>query len=339
MKAFFHPNQLLHRPTTYFSRGAMRTPQEIPARAEQLVKIAQQLGFTLIEPRDHGTTAIEAVHTKEYLNFLATAYQKWQAMPADWGDEVISNIFVRQPNAKRSLLAQAAYHIADGSAPIGQGSWPAIYWSAQTAIEATETILAGEANAYAICRPPGHHARLDSAGGFCYLNNAAIAANLLRQRFKKILILDTDMHHGQGIQELFYDRDDVFYISIHGDPTNFYPVVAGYKDEQGTARGLGYNLNLPMPHGSSEAVFFEQLAIALEVIHHYKPDVVIHCLGFDIYEKDPQSQVKVTTAGFNQLGRALASLHLPTLIVQEGGYYLKSLAANAHSFFSGFLAN
>lgn len=339
MKAFFHPKQLLHYPKTYFSRGAMRIPQEIPARVEHLVHIAKQLGFEVIEPQDNGYAAIEAVHSKDYITFLATAYDEWKKMPADWGDEVISNIFVREPNAKRGILAKAAYHIADGSAPIGKGSWEAIYWSAQSCIEATQAILAGEQKAYAICRPPGHHARIDSAGGFCYLNNAAVAAQMLRQKYRKVMILDTDMHHGQGIQEIFYARDDIYYISTHGDPTNFYPVVAGYEDEQGTAQGLGYNLNLPVPHGSSEAVFFEKLAIAVKAINKYQPDVLVYSLGFDIFEKDPQSLVRVSSAGFKKLGQIVASLNLPTLIVQEGGYYLEALEDNASSFFAGFLNN
>jgi acetoin utilization deacetylase AcuC-like enzyme len=144
------------------------------------------------------------------------------------------------------------------------------------------------------------------------------------------------MHHGQGVQEIFYGRDDVLYVSIHGDPTNFYPVVAGYEDERGAGEGDGYNVNLPMPHGAGEEVFFEQLDAALRVLDRFQPDALVLALGFDIYKDDPQSMVAVTTEGFGRLGGAIGGLRLPTLIVQEGGYHIDSLEANARSFFGGF---
>ncbi|CAG9227108.1 hypothetical protein BVI434_4890002 [Burkholderia vietnamiensis] len=157
-------------------------------------------------------------------------------------------------------------------------------------------------------------------------------------RHRRVAVLDTDMHHGQGVQEIFYDRDDVLYVSIHGDPTNFYPVVAGYEDETGAAAGDGYNLNLPMPHGAPESAFFERLDDALRALARFEPDALVLALGFDIYEDDPQSQVAVTTDGFGRLGGALGALALPTVIVQEGGYHLESLDANARAFFGGFAA-
>jgi acetoin utilization deacetylase AcuC-like enzyme len=183
--------------------------------------------------------------------------------------------------------------------------------------------------------PPGHHARFDAAGGFCYINNAAVAAQVLREGFQRVAVLDTDMHHGQGIQEIFYDRDDVLYVSIHGDPTNFYPAVAGFADERGNAAGEGFNLNLPMPHGASEAVFFEQLELALKALKDFSADVLVLSLGFDIYELDPQSKVAVTRDGFARLGERIRGLGLPCVIVQEGGYHLETLDSNAQAFFSG----
>jgi acetoin utilization deacetylase AcuC-like enzyme len=191
----------------------------------------------------------------------------------------------------------------------------------------------GDHAAYALSRPPGHHARRDAAGGFCYLNNSAIAAQEMRKKFERIAILDTDMHHGQGIQEIFYDRDDILYVSIHGDPTNFYPAVAGFEDERGFGAGEGFNLNLPMPHGSHEDIFFSRLSQATEAIRDFKADSLILSFGFDIYEKDPQSQVAVTTQGFSRLGSAIRALGLPSLIIQEGGYHLDSLRENANAFF------
>ena len=337
MKTFFHADQALHHPQTYFSRGKMRTPQEVPERAMHLLAAAKRLGFDIRSPAGHGVGPIRAVHSLPYLRFLESAHRRWQAMGEDWGEEVISNIFVRSPNALRGILAEAARYLADGSAPVGQHTWHSAYWSAQSAVAGAKALLAGEPFAYALSRPPGHHASIDSAGGFCFLNNAAIAAQHLTSRFPRIVVLDPDMHHGQGIQNIFYQRDDVLYISIHGDTTNFYPGVSGFEEERGEGAGLGYNLNLPMPHGSKEAVFFERLADACQAIRLFEPDALVLALGFDIYERDPQAKVAVSTAGFAELGRRVAELNVPTLVVQEGGYYLEGLEANAVSFFEGLL--
>jgi acetoin utilization deacetylase AcuC-like enzyme len=336
MLTYFHPEQLLHHPRTYLSRGQMRSPQEVPERAARLVAAAKSLGFDVREPVDRGIAGIAAVHDTHYLRFLEEAHREWKTMPEDWGDEVMSNIYVRDPNPLRGVLAQAARYLADGSCPVGVNTWRSAYWSAQSALAAAAAVNDGAREAYALSRPPGHHARSDAAGGFCYLNNAAIAAQSLRGRHARVAILDTDMHHGQGVQEIFYDRDDVLYVSIHGDPTNFYPVVAGFEDEWGSAAGEGCNVNLPMPHGSDETVFFERLAQALGIVSRYQADALVVALGFDIYKDDPQSQVAVTTAGFGRLGAALGGLSLPTVIVQEGGYHLESLEANARAFFDGF---
>ena len=333
MKTFFHPEQLLHHPRSYYSRGQMRTPQEVPERARNLLLAAQTLGFDIQQPTDCGMDPLLAVHGGDYLAFLQEAHQRWKEIPEDWGDEVMSNIFVREPNALRGILAQAARYLADGSCPIGELTWRSAYWSAQSAIAAAGDILDGAPAAYALCRPPGHHARFDAAGGFCYINNAAVAAQALRQGFQRVAVLDTDMHHGQGIQEIFYDRDDVLYVSIHGDPTNFYPGVAGFAEEKGNGAGEGYNLNLPMPHGASEAVFFEKLEQALAAVKDFSADVLVLSLGFDIYELDPQSKVAVTREGFARLGARIRALGLPCVIVQEGGYHLETLDSNAQAFF------
>lgn len=337
MKTFFHPEQLLHHPRTYLSRGQMRVPQEVPERAVRILQAVKALGFPVCEPLDYGLQPLKDVHGEAYLRFLETAYPRWKEMPADWGDEVISNIFVREPNALRGILAEAARYLADGSCPVGEFTWRSAYWSAQSAVAGAHELLAGSRHAYALCRPPGHHARKEAAGGFCYLNNAAIAAQVLRKQHERVVVLDTDMHHGQGIQEIFYDRPDILYISIHGDPTNFYPAVAGFGDEQGAGAGQGFNLNLPMPHGSEEEVFFACLDEAVRVIREFKPDAMVLSLGFDIYKEDPQAQVSVSNEGFHRLGARLHELGLPTLVVQEGGYHLESLELNVKNFFGGLL--
>lgn len=333
MRSFFHPEQLLHHPRSYYSRGQMRTPQEVPERAQHLVKAVKALDFDLKQPADHGLEPLLAVHGAAYLAFLQEAHQRWKEIPEDWGDEVMSNIFVREPNALRGILAQAGRYLADGSCPVGEATWRSAYWSAQSAVAAARAVLDGEPAAYALCRPPGHHARHEAAGGFCYINSAAVAAQVLRDGFARVAVLDSDMHHGQGIQEIFYDRDDVLYVSIHGDPTNFYPGVAGFDDERGTGAGEGYNLNLPMPHGASEAVFMDKLEQALAAVRDFNADVLVLSLGFDIYELDPQSKVAVTREGFARLGERIRETGLPVVIVQEGGYHLETLQSNAEAFF------
>lgn len=337
MKTFFHPEQLLHHPQTYLSRGQMLKPQEVPERATAILRGVNALGFDVKQPIDHGMAPLHAVHSAPYLRFLETAHTEWKKMPADWGDEVMSNIFVREPNALRGILAQASAYLADGSCPVGEFTWRSAYWGAQCAASAAQAVLDGERHAYALCRPPGHHARQASAGGFCYLNNAAVAAQALRQKHERVVVFDADMHHGQGIQDIFYDRDDVLYVSIHGDPTNFYPVVAGFSNETGAGAGVGFNLNLPMPHGSPESVFFEKLEMALTAIDEFRPDAMVFSLGFDIYKEDPQSQVAVTSEGFHRLGKAIAGLGIPTVFVQEGGYHIDDLALNTRQFFTGVL--
>ena len=337
MKTFYHPHQQRHHPRTYFSRGQMRQPQEIPERLEGILRGLEQLGLPVEQPADHGLAPIESVHDAAYLEFLQTAHRRWKDMPEDWGDEVMSNIFVRQPNPLKGMLGQAARYLADGSCPIGEHTWLSSYWAAQSAIAATHEVLGGQDKAYALCRPPGHHARADAAGGFCYVNHAAVAAELLRSQFSKVVVLDTDMHHGQGVQDIFYDRSDVFYVSVHGDPTDFYPVVAGFENETGQGAGLGFNLNLPMPHDSSEAVFFSHVQKAIDAVSRFKPDALVFCLGFDVYEHDPQAKVAVTTEGFHRLGQMINQINLPTVVVQEGGYNIDALPANTKSFFSGLL--
>ncbi|MES1926702.1 histone deacetylase family protein [Salinisphaera sp. T31B1] len=337
MKAYFDERQNDHVPQSYLTRGQMRAPQEIPARTPPLIAALKGLGVELSQPRDHGMAPISAVHDLGYLRFLESAHRRWMAIPDDWGNEVMSNIFVRSPNPLKGILAESARYQADGSCPIGEKTWAAAYQSAQVGLSAADDILSGERFAYGLCRPPGHHARRDGAGGFCYLNNAAIAAQALRGKFERVAILDPDMHHGQGIQEIFYERDDVLYISIHGDPTNFYPVVTGHADERGEGVGYGYNINLPMPHGSPEQTFFEKLDEAIAAIRLFDADVLVLTLGFDIYKDDPQAKVAVSSEGFARLGQAMDALGLPVCVIQEGGYDIDSLETNATQFFTGLL--
>ncbi|MFA5663615.1 histone deacetylase family protein [Castellaniella sp.] len=337
MRSFFHEKQLLHTPKTYLSRGQMRTPEEVPQRALELLGALEQMGMSVESPTDHGHAPLLQVHSLGYLRFLESAYRRWHALPYDWGDEVISNVFIRENNPLNSILAEAAYYLADGSCPIGEHTWTSAYWSAQTALSAAQAVVGGAPSAYALTRPTAHHARRDAAGGFCYINNCALAAEALLHKYRRVVILDPDMHHGQGIQEIFYRRNDVFYISIHGDTRNFYPVVTGLDTERGEGPGHGYNLNLPMPHGSKEEVFFDRLDTALAAIRIYQPEAIVLALGFDMYKDDPQSKIAFPTSGFTQLGAMVRDLALPTVIVQEGGYCVEALGKNLTAYMNGFL--
>ena len=339
MKAYFDSRQDLHHPQTYFTRGQMRAPQEIPERTGHIRAGLERAGVALADVEDHGIRPIARIHDPGYLRFLESCHRRWKAMPEDWGEEVLSNIFVRSPNPLRGILAEAARYLADGSCPVGAHTWEAAYWSAQGALSAADDLLRGERMSFALCRPPGHHARVDAAGGFCYLNNAAIAAEALRERFARVAVLDTDVHHGQGIQEIFYHRNDVLYVSIHADPTNFYPVVTGFDEERGEGAGYGYNLNLPLAHGAGAKAFFETLDAALAAIRLFAPDALVLSNGFDIYHEDPQAKIGVESADIATLGARIRALDLPSLVIQEGGYHYPSLAANTEALIGGLLDN
>lgn len=239
-------------------------------------------------------------------------------------------------------MAKAAKYQADDSAPISEHSWTSIYWSAQTALNAAEALLNDDSgnSDIQLCfsRPPGHHARKSAAGGFCYLNNAAIIAEHLLQKYAKIAIIDTDMHHGQGIQEIFYDRKDVLYTSVHGDPVNFYPAVTGHEFEKGEGAGYGYNINFPMPHGTDEEGFFAYVDKSIESIKTFDPDVIVHVLGFDVYKDDPEARCKVSTEGFKILAQKMKELNKPLIVLVEGGYYIQKLNDNLQAFLSGLIA-
>jgi acetoin utilization deacetylase AcuC-like enzyme len=345
MKIYSHEKQRLHQPKTYFSRGQMRQPQEKPERLIEFLKAPEALGLSVTTAKDIGIEPILAVHDLDYIDFLKHSYDEWMAVDEEMGEEVQTTVYVPNNNAGLGILAKAAKYQADGSAPIGKDSWTSIYWSAQTALNAAESLLNDERsqnqtqNNIQICltRPAGHHARKNAAGGFCYLNNAAIIAEHLRQKFQKIAIIDTDMHHGQGIQEIFYDRKDVLYTSVHGSPINFYPVVAGHEHERGQGEGYGYNINFPMLHGTDEAGFFHHVDKAIETVKLFNPDVVVHVLGFDVYEDDPQAKCHVSTQGFKMLAQKIKALDKPVIVLVEGGYCIEKLNENLQAFLLGFI--
>ncbi len=238
-----------------------------------------------------------------------------------------------------AIVGQAGFYMADTACPIGPGTWAAAKAAAQVALTAADLVLAGEGAAYALCRPPGHHAYGDQAGGFCYLNNVAIAAQHMRDQADRVAILDVDVHHGNGTQGIFYDRDDVLFCSLHGDPSVFYPYFAGYGDERGAGVGQGYNLNLPLPPGTGDDAYLQALATAFAAIKDFAPEYLLVSLGLDAQENDPLGILSITTNGFARMGDAIGALGLPSLIVQEGGYLCEEMADNLLAFLSGFQAS
>jgi acetoin utilization deacetylase AcuC-like enzyme len=337
VKVVCHPDQKRHYPLQFLVNGVFRPNPEQPERLDCLLQAALRAGCRHEAPLIHGMEPLAAVHSGAYLEFLERAWERWQriegAAPA-----VIPNVHPdqRQVGYPASVVAQAGYHMADAAAPLADGSWASILWSAWSAVHAARLVIDGEPAAYALCRPPGHHAFADMAGGFCYLNNTAIAAELLLRAHDRVAILDVDLHHGNGTQSIFYQRADVLTVSIHADPERFYPFFWGYANECGAGPGDGYNLNLPLARGSGDEVFLAALDTALARIRQFAPGALVVALGLDAFEGDPFGGLRLSTRGFGEIGRRIAAaLPAPTLLVQEGGYLCDELGENLGSFLDG----
>lgn len=312
---------------------------EVPARADALLAAVKALGHEVVPARDHGTAPAARIHDAGYLTFLSTAWERYAAMPGAGPALRAGAYAVRYPSRRpEALLGQAGYYLSSLSAPLLAATWKAALGASHAAVDGADRILAGDRCAYALCRPPGHHAFTDMAGGFCYLNNAAIAAQrLLDGGTGPVAILDFDVHHGNGTQQIFYARDDVLYASVHGDPAHLYPFYQGYAEETGTGTGLGWNLNLPLPPGTGDGGFFKAIMRATEAIAACNPAVLVVSCGFDPHDGDPTANLSVTADGFLAAGRRIAALGLPTLLVQEGGYIVERLGENLTAFLRGFL--
>ena len=338
MKVFAdQERQCRHYPSGFLVNGVMQPNPEKPERMDRLIAGVSAGGHELLAATDHGLGPIAAVHTPVYLKFLSTVYERWNRIP-DATPEIFPNIHPDRRTASYPLSAvgQAGFHITDMSCPIGEHTWEAARWSANCAVSAAEAVEAGDRVAYALCRPPGHHCFTDLAGGFCYLNNAAIAAQRLRKSHDRVAIIDVDLHHGNGTQGIFYARDDVFTLSIHADPARFYPFFWGHAHEIGEGAGRGYNLNIPLPRGTGDDGFMQGLAGGLAHVEACAPGAVVIALGLDTFEGDPFGGLSVSTPGFAEMAKALAALDLPTVIVQEGGYLCDELGENLRSFLSGY---
>ncbi len=340
MKIVYTDQHQQHDPQQFMVRGRLQRSNEQPQRAYLLQAAAKAAGHSVVAPEDHGGGPRAAIHTPQYLHFLETAWERWQQLP-DASDEVMPNVypFPGQPATYPDhLVGQAGYHMGDNACSIGRHTWHAAVHSAHVATHAAELVMAGERAVYALCRPPGHHAYPDRANGFCYLNNAAIAAQHLRLCHARVAVLDIDVHHGNGTQGVFWRRPDVLTVSLHGDPHFCTPFFTGHAHERGEAEGLGYNLNLPLARGTDTAGFLQALAKALTAIRAYAPGALVLALGLDAHERDPYQALAVSTEGFALITAEIARLGLPTVLVQEGGYLSDDLGPNLASALRGFEA-
>jgi acetoin utilization deacetylase AcuC-like enzyme len=334
MKCFWDDRQRAHAPAGEFFNGAMHPAAEYPGRVDAIL---QAIGPTAV-PDDGGLEPILRVHSADYVEFLRTAHDQWRAAGRD-GDAFPYTFPVvgRRPLKLSRIDALLGQHSFDTSTPVAERTWDAAYWSAQTALAATDAVLGGEKSAFGLCRPPGHHSGADYLGGYSYLNNAAIAAeHAIASDRSRVAILDVDYHHGNGTQDIFYARADIAYASIHADPTMDYPYYWGHADEAGSGEGEGATLNLPLPRGTDWSSYEPALIRALEWIASQEAELLIVSYGADTYEDDPISHFRLRTGDYAPMARRIASLDLPTVAVMEGGYAVDALGANVAEFVGGF---
>lgn len=340
MKIFYSEGHRKHEPPFEIFDGGLRVPYlENPDRMDRISSALRTVDCAeMVEPMDFGLDPILAVHDKDYLDFLASAWTDWLATHPKDPSTLLPATFAlrRQPRIPKSLLGRAGYYMMDLSACIVEGTYSAALAAANCALSAAQAVATGEArSAFALCRPPGHHAGKDYAGGYCFINNASVAANWLSSK-GHVAILDVDYHCGNGTQDIFYDRDDVLTISIHADPDFEYPSYIGYADERGEGKGLGFHYNFPLPRGTDDEAYLEPLAQANQLIREFKPAYLVVSAGMDIYADDPLGTIKVTTDGIGRIAKEIASLKLPTVIVMEGGYNNDALGRNILAFLGEF---
>ena len=334
--AYFDERQLLHEPERELHNGGWTAYAEKSSRAGT---IAAGLG-ELKPARDFGLEPLLGVHAADYVEFLRNAMQEWRASGRD-GDALGYTwpVVRRRPLDLDRIDAKLGRYSFDAATPISDGTWEASYWSAQTALTALAAILDGDARtSFALCRPPGHHSGRDYCGGYCYLNNAAIAAEHARRSGRRVAILDIDYHHGNGTQDIFYGDPDVLFVSIHADPATDYPFFWGHADERGEGAGEGKTLNLPLPRGTDAERYGIALGQALEAVSAHQPDLLVLSFGADTFEDDPISHFRLRQADYALIAGRIAGLGLPVLVVMEGGYAVEALGRNVGAFLSGFTA-
>ena len=339
MKIFYSEAHRKHDPPFEVFDGGLRVPYlENPDRMDRILSALRTSGWASItEPMDFGLDPIHAVHDKEYIDFLAFCWTEWLATASRDHSVLLPATFAlrRHPQKPASLLGRAGYYLMDLSACIVEGTYPAALASANCALSAAEAVANGERSAFALCRPPGHHAGRDYAGGYCFINNASVAANRLSAK-GKVALLDIDYHCGNGTQDIFYERADVLTISIHADPNFEYPHFAGYADETGAGAGLGFHKNYPLEKGTDDARYLSVLEEAVGLISNFAAEYLVVSAGMDIYTDDPLGTIRITTEGIREIGKRISALGLPAVIVMEGGYNNEALGKNVVAFIGEF---
>jgi len=323
--------------------GELVPPFECPERMDYILEaIADKSLGPIIGPDENpklGANAIAAIHDAGYLAFLDTAWEEWEAegMKGEMIPTVWPSRSMPSPHIPNFIEGKLGYYALSCETSIAKNTIEAVYASAQVALTGAEMIASGQNQlAFSLCRPPGHHASRDQFGGYCFINNAAIAAQHMRdQGAKRVAILDVDFHHGNGTQAIFYDRDDVLFLSLHGDPNDAFPHFLGHKSETGQGAGNGFNLNYPMPPNTPYSTWGEALDHAISAIRDYAPDSLVVSFGADTFENDPISFFKLKTADYIDMGKRITALGLPTLIVMEGGYAVRDIGTNTVNFLIG----
>jgi acetoin utilization deacetylase AcuC-like enzyme len=304
----------LHQPKFERYDGEDVPYAETAARVDSIVQALQAREFGPLQaPEVFSISHILAIHNKNYVDFLK---QKSKVVPEY--QQIYPSDF-----------------ITDSYTPVTKGTFQASVAAVNTALTGAKQIAAGEPVVYSLCRPPGHHAAHHSMGGYCYFNNAAIAAHYLSQ-YGSVAILDIDYHHGNGTQEAFYERSDVLYVSLHADPNTNYPYTTGFADENGRASGKGYNINIPLPKTTDTESYITVLCGAIKEIENFQPRFLVLSAGFDTYVNDPIGGLHLTKGAYCRIGRHIQEMNLPTLIIQEGGYNINDLGGLVSDLLDSF---
>ena len=335
MKVIYSEDHALHAPVSAFARGSWGAHDEVPARARNILEAVRRLGWPVTAPAPVGREALLSVHTPDYVDYLAGAYQEWIAAGYP-GDGAVGSTFPRRLSGPRpvELRGRTGWYCFDTETPIAERTFNAAMAAAACALSGADSLIAGEPCAYALCRPPGHHAGPDYCGGYCYLNNAALAARRLAAG-RTVVILDLDYHHGNGTQDIFYESPDVHCASIHCDPRYAFPYGWGFADETGAGPGEGLNLNLPLPPDADAADWLGALGRALDAAAAFGPAFAVISLGTDCSAGDPLGTFAVTPDTLAEAGRRIGGLGVPALVVQEGGYDLPSIGRSVTAFLQG----
>jgi acetoin utilization deacetylase AcuC-like enzyme len=339
METIFTERHNLRNSKTELFGGQLVEPFERPSRAEYIIARVREVELGPVsEPDDFGMKPILAIHDKGFIDFLQIAWQDWQA--EGYKGEAIPTVWPARRMSLRiptNIEGRLGYYALACETTLSDGTWEAAYASAQVALTGAQRLNEGAKAVFSLCRPPGHHAAIDMYGGYCFVNNAAVAAqHLLDTGTKRVAILDVDFHHGNGTQDIFDTRDDVLFISLHGDPMDAFPHFLGHADETGSGAGVGFTVNYPMPPKTNFPTWRMALIKALAQIAKYAPDKLIISLGVDTFETDPISFFKLKSKDFATYGADIASLNLPTLFVMEGGYDIAEIGINTVNVLQGF---